>query len=363
MAKTTKTKQIGQRATGETVTHAGRELFVGLDLAKKSWKLTIRTHDLVLRSWSTIPKPESVVNFLRREYQGAKIRLAYEAGCFGFWILDVFQQAGIDVVVVAPHQLPSELVKTDALDSAKLARLLAGGLLRGIWVPTKEQRLDRAVVRRRTQLLRTRSRLMDQVKKFLLFHGVEVEEPTSGSWTLRYLRDLNAVEFSDELYTESFRAMLDHYLDLHRRVKEQERRIHRLAEAERYAKRLALLRTIPGIGLLSGMTVLVELQDVRRFSSVECMASYLGLNPQQYSTGEQKRMGHITRAGNQFVRHALVELAWRCIRRDPALLEKYEALRRRRGSKIAIVAIARRVALRIRRVLTTEEGYKLGVAA
>lgn len=364
MTKSTRGSRPKQQRVESTVTYEGRELLVGLDVAKKSWKVTVRTKDLVLRSVSVPSEPEALVKVLRRQYPGARFRLVYEAGCFGFWIHDALEEAGIEVLVVAPHQLPSDLVKTDRLDSAKLARLLAGGLLRGIWVPSVEDREERAIVRRRGQLLRVRRCLQDQIKKLLLFHGVSVpEEPPNGSWSLRYVAALQQLEFSSALFTRTFHEMVEDYLELKRRVRAQERLIGELAKTGKYAERLALLRTIPGVGMLTGMILLVELQDVARFGSAEKMASYLGLNPQQFSTGDRERMGHITSAGNRFVRHTLVELAWRAIRRDPALLEKFEGIRRRRGGKIAIVGIARRLAHRVRRVLLDRRPYCLGVAA
>jgi len=364
MPQSTKRSKSKQQPGRSTVTFEGMELFVGLDVAKKSWKATVRTKDVFLRSVSVPAEPEALLKVLDREYRGAKFRLVYEAGCFGFWIHDALEEAGIDVIIVSPHQLPSELVKTDRLDSAKLARLLAGGLLRGIWVPSVEDREDRAIVRRRGQLLRARRRLQDQIKKLLLFHGVTVpEESPSGSWTLRYVAALQQLEFSSKIFTRTFHEMVGDYLEHNERVRAQEKLIRELSKTDRYAERLALLRTIPGVGLLTGMILLVELQNVTRFGSAEKMTSYLGLNPQQFSTGDRERMGHITRAGNQFVRHCLVELAWRAIRKDPALLEKFNRMLSRRGSKIAIVGIARRLALRVRRVLLDKRPYCLGVAA
>lgn len=92
--------------------------------------------------------------------------------------------------------------------------------------------------------------------------------------------------------------MLDDHAYLSGRMRLQERRIRELSERDVHAQRLRLLRTIPGVGLLTGMTLLVELGDVSRFASCERFVSYLGLAPRQDSTGEQDRKGHITRAGN-----------------------------------------------------------------
>lgn len=363
MSEATTRKRAGQTGRApKKIDYSGHELFVGLDVAKKSWKACVRTKDLALRSVTVPGRADALLRFLEREFAGASIRLVYEAGCFGFWIHDALTEAGIDVVIVAPHLLPKDLVKTDRLDASKLAKLLASGLLKGIWVPDRQQRLDRSLVRRRAQLVKERGRLQDQIKKLLLFHGVGIEAPPT-RWTVGYAQALREVDLGDRLFESSLHGMLDDHAYLSGKIRLQERQIRELSNRDAYARRLLLLRSIPGIGLLTGMILLVELGDVSRFANCERFVSYLGLTPRQDSTGEQDRKGHITRAGNQFVRHALVELAWRAIRRDPALLTSYEQIRTRRGGKIAIVAVARKIALRIRRVLLTNRPYEIGRAA
>ena len=100
------------------------------------------------------------------------------------------------------------------------------------------------------------------------------------------------------------------------------------------------------------MAILVELQDIERFRRADQLASYLGLTPSQHSSGEHIRMGHITHCGNYAVRTRLVESSWTLIRYDAGTKATYERIKHQTGSgRKAITAIARRLALRIRRVL------------
>ncbi len=352
------------RGERQRVSFEGRVLFVGVDLAKRSWKVTVRTVELVLRSLSITPDPQVLGDWLQREYRGAHILVGYEAGCFGYAAHDALSAFGFDVRVIAPHTLPRDLVKTDRLDSGKLARLLAGGLFKGIWIPTLQQRQDRAVIRRREQLLRDQVRLQNRIKKLLLFHGIPLATTDrSPHWTSSYIRSLAAVEFAEPLLTSTLQSMVEEFVALRLRIRQQLRWIQQLAEMERYSSVVRLLRSIPGVGVLTAMTLATELQNVARFPSGEALASYLGLTPRQYSTADADRKGHLTHAGNAFVRRALVELAWRTIRRDPALLAKFDRVRRRRGTKIGIIAVARKLAVRIRRLLLDQAPYQLGVAA
>jgi transposase len=110
------------------------------------------------------------------------------------------------------------------------------------------------------------------------------------------------------------------------------------------------------------MTYLLELHDVTRFSSSKKLSSYLGLTPSQHSSGEHVRLGHITREGNSHVRRALVESAWTVIRHDPVLRDKYNRIRAKGSNgKKAIVAVARSLAIRLRRCLLDEIPYVTGV--
>jgi transposase len=118
----------------------------------------------------------------------------------------------------------------------------------------------------------------------------------------------------------------------------------------------------PGIGKLTAVRLVLEWGDVSRFGRKEEFASFLGLVPSDYSSGEEERRGHITKQGNRRVRSWLVECSWVAIRQDPVLLEKFRRVLRNCGSKKkAIVAVARKLALRLRRLVLSKEPYVLGV--
>ena len=112
-----------------------------------------------------------------------------------------------------------------------------------------------------------------------------------------------------------------------------------------------------GIGTVSAMEILVELPRIERICTHEELASYLGLTPSEYSTGEHIRHGRISRCGNARVRTALVEASWKLITKDSSMREKYERIKYRRGAKRAIVAIARMLSARIRAILLANAPY------
>ena len=161
----------------------------------------------------------------------------------------------------------------------------------------------------------------------------------------------------------SFQSLLVLYEYLTDQVMAINRKVLELSRIEKYRKRVGLLRSVPGIGILIAMEILVEIQDLTRFKRAEELASYIGLTPSEFSTGERVRQGRITRCGNKRVRTSLVEASWILIQKDGGLRKKYDRLKQWKGAKRAIIAVARHLIIRIRRILLNQEPYVLGAAA
>jgi transposase len=162
---------------------------------------------------------------------------------------------------------------------------------------------------------------------------------------------------------ESFDRLLETYAFLNEQVDQQTRILKELSETNRYREKVKILSTVPGIGILAAMEILVELGDIGRFKRADRLAGYVGLTPAQYSSGDSIRMGHISRAGKSDLRGTFVEIAWKLISKDPAMREKYDNIKIRAGGKRAIVAIARMTLLRTRRMLLDNQPYVVGLVA
>jgi transposase len=341
-----------------------KQVFVGIDLHRLRWHVTVRTEEVELFSGSIPGQWEALARLFSR-YRGYQIQAVYEAGYFGFWLRDHLVRYGARCVVTPPSLLPQEYgnrVKTDRRDSRKLAHLLAKGLLKEVWVPSEEERYQRQVIRRRRQLIGDRVRTQNRIKAELRFFGIEIPEPT-GKWSRAYLTNLHRLQFHDRWIQESFHRLLEQYDFLTEQIGKQTKVLQDLAQMPQYKERVAILRSVPGIGLIAAMELLLELQDVARFRRADQLAAYVGLTPSQFSSADRVRMGRITAIGKNELRGTLVEVAWRLIGKDRAMRKKYERIKVRSGSKRAIVAIARMTLLRTRRMLLDGTPYVLGRAA
>jgi transposase len=340
------------------------DLFVGIDVHQTTWHVTIVHDGTILRSLG-IPAEWEVLRKLLDRYKAYQIHAVYEAGYFGYSLYDRLVAHGAHCLVAAPSLIPREYgnrVKTDRIDSKKLALALYQGALTSVDVPTEEERSHCTVIRRRHQLVRDCVRTQQRIKAELRFYGIPF--PSSrGRWSKVFVENLHKLQFKDRWLAESFQQLLVEYDHLIEQIAKQTRLIQELAKTDRYRDRVKILRTIPGIGLLIAMEFLIELRDVRRFRNGDKIAAYVGLTPSQYSSGEHVRMGRITRIGKGHLRSLLIEASWVLISKDPAMEEKYNALKKRTGSKKAIVAIARTLLVRARRVLLDGIPYVLGKAA
>jgi transposase len=329
------------------------DVAMGIDVAGKHLAITVMSYGRVLKQATIAHRRPAIESFLGR-FPGCHIRAAYEAGCFGYWLHDTLVELGVMVTVTPPSLLeraPGDRVKTERRDSLHLAEQLAACRLKAVSVPSKEERATRQLVRTYEQVKRMRVQSMVRIRSFLEFHHVEVPAEAGRKWTTAFVTWLSTFEFAGVPGAEYLRRSLDAlvrvYRDLTEEVNELKKEIGRLATTPRYAEAATVLRSRPGVGTLSAMTVLVETRNVRRFRTSQEFASNLGLVPSEHSTGDHLHRGHITKAGNRHIRGILVECAWSWIRYDKAAYAVYRRLARRREPKRAIVAMARRLAVQM----------------
>jgi transposase len=339
-------------------------VYVGMDVHKDSWHVTARKDGEDIFNVNMPAQYEALMKLFER-FKGCSIKAAYEAGPCGFWLHDKLMADGIETIVVPPSLIPVESgnrVKTDKRDSRKLAKLLESNMLKQVYVLTEEERTHRELVRTRRQLLEHRTGVMRQIKGKLLFHGIK-SPFKNDRWTISYVKWLKELACQQVALKISLEVLIGLYEYLTQQQRSITKQMVLLIRNPKYAKKINLLKTVPGIGTLIAIEILVELQNMERFSSAQKLASYTGLTPSEYSSGQSVQQGRITRCGNKRVRTCLVEASWILIHREPAMRQKYLLLKNRKGGKRAIIAIARMLILRIRRILLNNEPYIMKAAA
>jgi len=349
------------------ISFKGQVLYIGMDVHKKGWLITILSKNLCLRQYSQESKPQILINHLQKHYPGATYKCVYEAGYSGFWIAEALIKAGIDCMVVNAADIPTTNKqndrKTDTVDSKKLAEFLRAGLLHGIYIPSRESQEDRSLTRVRGTLVRTQTATKNRIKSFLSFYGISIaDDKVSKHWSKNYLEYLNSIRLSQQSGQLAFEALLKQLNYLRSEVLLITRKIRELAETEKYKNRVSKLISVPGIGILSAMIALTEIADIKRFSGGNKFRGFIGLVPKEHSSGEKQDKTEMSRRGNNQIKSMLIESSWVAVRRDPAMTLAYEELVKRMKKSRAIIRIARKLANRILHILNSEEEYVLAVA-
>ena len=330
----------------------GKEVFVGLDDSKKSWRVCVRSGKMAVHDTS-IPAEYAVLrSYLKRGYPGCKIRLMYEAGFRGFNLYDKLLEDGIECVVLPPHlmlEAKVNRVKTDKRDAWRLAKMLEDNEQRGCYVPDRERREDRQVCRTLNAVDKEIKSTRNRIRKLLQYHGIAVPIPDDQIWGKREFREIGKLTVGASL-EKTIKVLVSLLESLWTHQMALRKELLALSKKPRYQKAFKIAKSLPGVGWLTSIRLILELgEDFTRFSTSKSIANFLGLTGSEYSTGETVHKGHITGQGPTFVRSWLVESAWVGIRKDPVLREKFDAVWKNSGSKKkAIVAVARKLAIRLR---------------
>lgn len=345
----------------------GEVIYVGMDVHKHSWMITIVNRDIFIKRFSQEPGVGRLSRTLRKMFPDAIYKCVYEAGYCGFWIAEELLKEGIECIVVNPADIPvtnkDKDRKTDKADSRKLAELLRTDLLRGIYIPNSAQLEDRALLRIRSILTWSQSATKTRIKAFLTFYNINIpEEQLSKYWAKNYVSYLKTIKLTQNSGQQAFSVLL-RQLDYYRaELLAVTRSIRELARTDKYKDQVKRLVSIPGIGVINALTLLTEIEDIDRFSCANKFRGFIGLVPKEHSSGERVNKSSISKRGNKRIKTMLIESAWTAVRTDPAMTLAFEQLTGRLNKSRAIIRIAAKLANRIRHVLVAKEEYVYSVA-
>jgi len=318
--------------------------YVGLDVHAATIAVAVAVAEgrNVVRSLGTIPnRPEAVAKLLNKLGDPGSLHVCYEAGPTGYVLYWQLTKLGVECEVVAPSLVPvksGDRVKTDRCDAEKLARALRAGDLTSVFVPSLEHEALRDLVRAREAAKKDELRARHRLSKYLLRYG---KTPPTGcrAWTLTYWRWVHTVRFDHAPQTAT---LLDYIAEAEHQTIRIERLDKAIDEAIVDAPTdmkvvIAALQALRGVAKLTAITVAVEVGTFRRFQRATELMSYTGMVPSEYSSGQRRRQGAITKAGNSRLRRVLVEAAHH-YRHQPRLSVRQKALQRDTDPRVLEIA-------------------------
>ena len=345
---------------------SNQDFYIGIDVHKRSWAVTIRSNNIVLKTFSMNPTPNELSDFMNKRYPNGNYHSVYEAGFSGYGMHRELENLGFSNIIVSPSEIPTtgkeKLTKTDEVDSRKLARELEKGTISGIYIPSQLQQEIRSLSRLRHQQVKKQTRIKNQIKSYLDFYGHKLPKNCEMQhWSRKFIEHLRTLEFNYDIGKEHLEIYVAELLVIRNRI------LQILILLKKYFRQyekyhiIELLRSVPGVGFTVATTLYSEVMDIERFSNNEKFASYIGLVPSTMSSGEKKKVLGLSFQFNRYLRSLLIESAWVAIRKDPALTLAYNNFLIRLSAQEAIVRIAKKLLNRIYYVLKNEKEYVYSV--
>jgi transposase len=319
-------------------------LYVGIDLHKKTIVLCVVNKDrkVVDRQRFHCQNVEGIRVYF--EHLEEPFQFVVEATATYEWLVQLLEPLAESWVLANPGKMlviAKSTKKTDRLDAQVLAEFLALGMVPQAYRPTARQREHRVLVRHRVSCLRRVSRLKCQIRHLAACYNADRPDllTAGGLDDLRGRADLSG---ADRFVLQQH---LQDYADAQQRLSEAKSELKSFAKrggkSEQKSREIA--RSAPGVGEVVSEVVLAELGDVDRFDSIKEVTAYAGLVPSKRESGGKGKELGITKKGSRLLRWVMVEAAWQAVRSSTRWRGVYESLKRRRGGKRAIVAVARRL--------------------
>lgn len=340
------------------------KLYIGIDVHKKNWSFHYQT-DLFNGKTITQPaNPDILISWVNTNFPGHEVSCAYEAGFSGYNAAREFKAQNWEVLVLNPSDIPRpgkmQVVKSDKIDCRNICKQLANKALKGIEIPDEQREQLRTLFRERSNLVEGLRKVKAQIKSLLIYYSISLpQEFDNPNWSKKFLEWI----YAQTLQFETAKMALNLQLKRFEFMNSELLHISTLLRAyarKHYKKDYYLLKSVPGIGGIVAVAILAEVGDLRRFNRLDDLASYIGLVPGVYQSGDKTLVKGITPRAKSLLRSFIIEASWQAVRADPVLQQYYRSHIGKKPNRI-IVKVARKLLSRIHAVIKTEKPYEIGV--
>jgi len=288
--------------------------YVGLDVHKKTISVALADEgDSEVKSYGTIESNLASLDTVVRKIvsRGREPRFVYEAGPCGYGIYRYLKEKNIQCMVTAPSLIPEksgDRIKNDRRDAKKLARYHRSGDLTAVHIPDREDEAMRDLTRAREDAKTAERKARQQLNALLLRHGLIYSGKSH--WTKAHWRWISGIKMEHEAQQFTLQEYADTIRSCSERVERITEKIRLMVGQWRFAPVVEALQALKGVCLVIAATVIAEIGDLSRFENPRDLMAFLGLVPSQHSTGDNVKLGPITKTGNRHARRMLVQAAW-----------------------------------------------------
>jgi len=339
-------------------------LYIGIDVHKRSWKIHTATDLFDGSSISMPPDAPTLKKYVERHYRDYEVYCCYESGCCGFSHHRHFESYGWNSIVVTPADIhrpaKAQFQKTDKIDARLLCRELKDGRLKGIHVPDIEREQLRCLFRRRNELVKQMRKIKTQIKMQLLYLGIEIpDQLDKPHWSHKFRKWIRDQSFNYTTMDYCLETRMNSFDFVDAQIRSVSVKLRAYCR-KHYKQDYYLLRSVPGVGPIVACGIICEIGDLRRFKNFKQLASYVGLIPSIYQSGDNLKTAGLTPRANRIMRSYLVEATWQALRFDPVMQQYYRSHQGKDVKRI-LVKVARKLLSRIHAVIRTQTPYEIGV--
>jgi transposase len=316
-------------------------LIIGCDFHSSFQQLAIFDNQTGERFERKVLHPAEAAEFYRG--LSGPVRVGMEAGAPCQWFRRLMAECGHELWIGDAAKIRAaepRKQKTDRRDAELILKLMREERFPRIWVPSEEERDVRQLLMDRHHRMRARTQVKNQLQSLALNQGMQKGRKLWSQAGMQALRELPMMEHAGRRRDQLLRTVCE----LDAQIAELDVLVRRQAEGRADARRLM---THPGVGPQTALGMVLTLGEVGRFGSAKQVASYLGLVPSEYSSGNKQRLGHISKQGSSLMRFLLVEAGQTAVRGDERLRRAYARLAAKKGRAVAKVMVARRLAVRL----------------
>lgn len=333
--------------------------YTGIDLHRKtSFFTTINENGQIVKRANLQNQQKTIIAYLNSLDDQSQIVI--ESTANWYWLYDLLNDHGFNVVISNPVKtkaIASARIKNDKLDSHMLAQLLRADLVATVHASTPQTRQLKELLRHRSKLVRDAVRMKNRIHNIMAKNNLTV--PVSDLFGKKGLEFLNQASLPDY-----HRQQVQTYLQLYQHIKEQVSALTDEVQLQAKSNTMAqLLMTIPGVGPITAMFMVAEIEDISRFPTYRHLASYAGLVPGLDASAEKHRTGRITKQGSPHLRTALVEAAQAAARTKSRLNIFFRRRIVKSGYQKAIVATAHKIIQYAFFILRDQQPYRQSLKA
>lgn len=336
-------------------------LYVGLDVHSRQSSLCILNSGGGTVNQIQVKGPRAaVVDRLRKlvtEYPGEPLSICYEASCGYGHLYEALHPLAHHIVVAHPGKLrliSKSKRKNDRVDAQKLAKLLLLDMVPQVHVPNVDVRAWRSLILLRQRLLGQLVRCKNRIRGVLREHDIAGPK---WLWSKKQIAWLGSLELHSGAKLR-LELAIEELLSLKAKIKRVEKELKRYAD---HHPGVALLKTIPGVGIRTAETFIAWVDDIARFRNVRQLGAYFGLVPCQDASADKNRLGHITRDGPAVMRKLITEATWTAVKKCPVFKRFFERIMggKTDRKKIALIAAAHRLIRVMGVMLRSGEAYRI----